>query len=70
MENGQGMEVTRNHAICTTVEGSTCVYLQREDSGGRSSMKTAGKYMKIRDVEKTFCLVTGIQEGHLSGRVK
>lgn len=53
-EKGQGVEGTRNHANCTTVEGIACVTLQREDAGGRGSMKTAGKYVKICGVEKTY----------------
>lgn len=54
VENGQGIEGTRNHAVCTTVEGSARVYSRIEDSGGGSSMNTAGKYMNISGVENTY----------------
>ena len=52
-DNGQRMGGTRSHAICTTVQRSASVTLWREDTGGRSSAKTVGKYVKLCGVEKT-----------------
>lgn len=68
-ENGQGLEGTRNRANCTTVKGSACVSLTREDAGGRSSMKTPGKCVKICAWKSFILLGHGVQ-GQWSGRFK